>query len=136
MQFAVWVEDDAYNVACVAWRFWLGALSNKGGRRQRNREEIGAGATSREFRGLATYSSARLDKTALPTQATYNDPGLASESEGPPLFPEVSSFPGPWLGRALQACLFCAEKWIFPQNLVLCITLIYCNSLKLPQSLT
>ena len=25
------------------WRFWLGALSNKGGRGQRNREEIGAG---------------------------------------------------------------------------------------------
>ena len=32
-------------VACVAWRFWLGALSNKGGRGQRNREEIGAEAT-------------------------------------------------------------------------------------------
>ena len=31
-------------LACVAWRFWLGALSNKGGRGQRNREEIGAGA--------------------------------------------------------------------------------------------
>ena len=31
-------------VACVAWRFWLGALSNKGGRGQRNREEIGAEA--------------------------------------------------------------------------------------------
>ena len=37
-------------VACVAWRFWLGALSNKGGGGQRNREEIGAGATfSRGF---------------------------------------------------------------------------------------
>ena len=32
-------------VACVAWRFWLGALSNKGGRGQRNREETGAGAS-------------------------------------------------------------------------------------------
>ena len=32
-------------LACVAWRFWLGALSNKGGRGQRNRDEIGAGAT-------------------------------------------------------------------------------------------
>ena len=32
-------------LACVAWRFWLGALSNKGGRGQRNREEIGAEAT-------------------------------------------------------------------------------------------
>ena len=31
-------------VACVAWRFWLGALSYKGGRGQRNREEIGAEA--------------------------------------------------------------------------------------------
>ena len=26
--------------ACVAWRFWLGAQSYKGGRGQRNREEI------------------------------------------------------------------------------------------------
>ena len=33
-------------LACVAWRFWSGELSNKGGRGQRNREEIGAGATS------------------------------------------------------------------------------------------
>ena len=33
------------HVACVAWRFWLGALSNKGGWGQRNHEEIGAGAT-------------------------------------------------------------------------------------------
>ena len=48
-------------VTCVAWRFWLGALSNKGGRGQRNGEEIGAEATSplvlarfaREFRGYA-----------------------------------------------------------------------------------
>ena len=30
-------------LACVAWQFWL--LSNKGGRGQKNREEIGAGAT-------------------------------------------------------------------------------------------
>ena len=39
------------HVECVAWRFWLGALSNKGGRGQRNREEVGAGV--REFRGFA-----------------------------------------------------------------------------------
>ena len=32
-------------LACVEWRFWLGALSNEGGRGQRNREEIGVGAT-------------------------------------------------------------------------------------------
>ena len=32
-------------LARVAWQFWLGMLSNKGGRGQRNRQEIGAGAT-------------------------------------------------------------------------------------------
>ena len=36
------------SVACVcslsvAWRFWLGALNNKGGRGQRNSEEMGTG---------------------------------------------------------------------------------------------
>ena len=46
-------------VACVAWRFWLGELSNKGGRGQRNREEIGAGATCFYFsRGFAARSRA------------------------------------------------------------------------------
>ena len=37
------VTQRSSPLACVAWRFWLGALSNKGGRGQRNRE----------FRGLA-----------------------------------------------------------------------------------
>ena len=37
------------SVACVAWRFWLGALNNKGGRGQRKREEIEAGATWKIF---------------------------------------------------------------------------------------
>ena len=32
---------NAALLACVAWPFWL--LSNKGGRGQKNREEIGAG---------------------------------------------------------------------------------------------
>ena len=36
--------NDSETLACVGWRFWSGALSNKGGRGQRNREEIGAGA--------------------------------------------------------------------------------------------
>ena len=36
-------------LACVAWRFWLGALNNKGGRGQRKREEIEAGATWKIF---------------------------------------------------------------------------------------
>ena len=39
------VRTSSYGLACVAWRFWLGALSNKGGRGQRNREEIGVEAT-------------------------------------------------------------------------------------------
>ena len=65
-------------LACVAWQFWLAALSNKGGRRQRNREEIGAGATfsrsfaarSRALRGefrdpRLRRSCARLNKTAI-----------------------------------------------------------------------
>ena len=42
-------------LACVAWRFWLGALSNKGRRGQRNLEEIGVFIfLAREFRGFAT----------------------------------------------------------------------------------
>ena len=31
-------------IACVAWRFWLGGLSNEDGRGHKNRAEIGAGA--------------------------------------------------------------------------------------------
>ena len=31
-------------IACVAWRFWLGELSNEDGRGHKNRAEIGAGA--------------------------------------------------------------------------------------------
>ena len=45
------------DLACVAWRFWLGALSNKGGLGQRNREEIGVGATY-FYRGFAARSRA------------------------------------------------------------------------------
>ena len=40
-----WCQLSNNAVACVAWRFWLGALSNKGRQGQRNCEEIGAGAT-------------------------------------------------------------------------------------------
>ena len=39
------VRQAVFYLACVAWRFWLGVQSNKGVRGQRNREEIGAGAT-------------------------------------------------------------------------------------------
>ena len=67
-----------YMVACVAWRFWLGALNNKGGRGQRNREEIGARATysSRGFAGrcpcfcsFAAQSCSRQNRHA--TKANY-----------------------------------------------------------------
>ena len=47
--------NAADGTACVAWRFWLGALSNKGGWAQRNREEISP----------LCHSCARLDKTAM-----------------------------------------------------------------------
>ena len=39
-------------VACVAWRFWLGEQSNKGGRGQRKLEEIEVGALSRAWRAF------------------------------------------------------------------------------------
>ena len=48
-------------LVCVAWRFWLGAQSGKGGPRQRNREEIGAGA--RTVRGFL-----RLRRSVVPRQ--------------------------------------------------------------------
>ena len=62
-------------VACVAWRFWLGALSNKGGRGQRNREEIGAEATlffSRLRRSFSGASRANFAATPLLRPAQQN----------------------------------------------------------------
>ena len=47
---------------CFGRRFWLGALSNKGGRGQRNREEIGAD------RGFATRAPGSTNRHA--TQAS------------------------------------------------------------------
>ena len=52
-------------IACVAWRFWLGALSNKGGRGQRNREEI---ASRANFAAWPLVRPARQNRHA--TQAT------------------------------------------------------------------
>ena len=53
------------NIECVAWRFWLGALSNVGGRGRRNREEIGAGATfSRGFAARSRALRARISRPA------------------------------------------------------------------------
>ena len=90
-------------IACVAWRFWLGALSNKGGRGQRNREEIGAGATEEknEVKGAAVKnpsnpgrrffffsrlrrSSARAPGSSKPPcYAGYWSQGLANETRNP-----------------------------------------------------
>ena len=50
------------SLAYVAWRFWLGELSNKGGRGQRNREES---SFSRANFSWLRRSCARLDKTAM-----------------------------------------------------------------------
>ena len=61
------------DVACVAWRFWLGALSNKGGRGQRNREE-GAEATyfSRGFGARSRALRANFAATPLLRPARQN----------------------------------------------------------------
>ena len=66
-----------WDVACVAWRFWSGALSNKGGRGQRNRKEIGAGATwflffSRLRRSFSRASRANFAATPLLRPARQN----------------------------------------------------------------
>ena len=58
-------------LACVAWRFWLDALSNKGGRGRRNREEIGAEATYFS-RGFAARSRANFAATLLLRPAQQN----------------------------------------------------------------
>ena len=75
----LWIATK--KLACVAWRFWLGALSNKGGRGQRNREEIGAevfiflaasplvlARFAREFRG---YAAPAPGSTKPPCYAGY-----------------------------------------------------------------
>ena len=74
------VNERSFVLACVAWRFWF--LSNKGGRGQKNREEIGAGATelsasplvlarlAREFRGFAARAPGST-KNRHATQATF-----------------------------------------------------------------
>ena len=56
-------------VACVAWRFWL--LSNKGGRGQKNREEIGAGATGFYFFSRLRRSFSRASRAPGSTKPPY-----------------------------------------------------------------
>jgi len=54
------VDQFPVNLACVAWWFWLGAQSNKGGLRKRNREETGAGATVIIFLAASPLIRARF----------------------------------------------------------------------------
>ena len=56
----------------------MGALSNKGGRGQRNHEEFGAGATL--FFSRLRRSCARLDKTAMVHRAQYGISALVSQT--------------------------------------------------------
>ena len=58
-------------LACVALRFWLGALSNKGGRKQRNREEI-PGGSNLFFSRLLAASRANFAATPLLRPARQN----------------------------------------------------------------
>ena len=54
--------------ACVAWRFWLGEQSNKGGRGQRLREEIDKTAQLHGYRpqkNLYTHASEPLGSPSL-----------------------------------------------------------------------
>ena len=55
----------------------MGALSNKGGRGQRNREEIGSGATYFS-RGFAARK-ARLDKTAVLRRLHFVEKGALND---------------------------------------------------------
>ena len=72
-------------LACVAWRFWLGELSDKGGRGQRNREEIGAGATfscvELALKGLTSAGKALL-YAGFPWSLTNGHAVLMSPSKG------------------------------------------------------
>ena len=68
------------NLACVAWRFWLGALSNNGGRGQRNRSFLRASRANfaasplvrpaRRNRHATQTSLNQADRTDLPTSFT------------------------------------------------------------------
>ena len=52
-------------LSTAARRFWLGAQRDKGGRGQRNREEIGTGATIGFYFFAASPLSSASDKTAM-----------------------------------------------------------------------
>ena len=60
--------NAADGIACVAWRFWLGALSNKAREKPRGDFSRSFAARSRALRERISrlrHSCARLDKTAM-----------------------------------------------------------------------
>ena len=59
-------------IAGVAWRFWLGMLSNKGRQGKRNREEIGAGAASWLCRSFLRASRMNFVASPLMRPAQQN----------------------------------------------------------------
>ena len=73
-------NSTSHRLACVAWRFWLGALIKAGG--QRNREEIGAIATYFS-RGVAARAPG---STKLPCYAA-----IVSSASCPSDYPEKAS---------------------------------------------
>ena len=81
-------------IACVAWRFWLGGLSNEDGRGHKNRAEIGAGAIFIFLAASPLVRPARQNRCA--TQAiklTLTPPPPAS----PPPLPSPLVLPLPSL---------------------------------------
>ena len=66
-------------VACVAWRFWLGAVSNKGGRGQRSRSFSRALRANFAARGFAARAPG---STKPPCYAGYRAGGRALDSPG------------------------------------------------------
>ena len=94
-----------------------------GAREQRNRQEIGAGATSREFRGFATRATGTKKppcRRRLPTMIR----GLLQSPRG---FPLPGSFlvPRSMAGKSVHLAFygqckiicFVVKKGIFPENL-------------------
>ena len=80
---AVLAQSPAYLtaelVACIAWRFWLGALSNKGGRVQRSRSFSHALRANFAARGFAARAPG---STKPPCYAGYRAGGRGLDSPG------------------------------------------------------
>ena len=69
-------------LACVAWWFWLGAQSNKGGLGQRNLKEIGTASTilhARSARGFLVFLATPLVRLAGQNRCRLIKTKFASE---------------------------------------------------------